>query len=207
MAPTSHYFDADPASPLERRQRRVSLRGREVEVTTANAVFSGGGLDKATAILLREVPSPPAQGAALDLGCGWGPIALSLALESPDLDVVAVDVNERALALTRENAERLGCTRITATTPDRVAPELEFDVIWSNPPIRIGKAALHELLGTWLPRLREGGSAWLVVAKQLGADSLQRHLADTLGAGFAVSRATTDKGFRILRIDRVIRPS
>lgn len=202
MAPTSHYFDADPAAPLEHRRRRVVLRGHDVEVTTANAVFSGGGLDKATAILLHEVPSPPQHGVALDLGCGWGPIALALALDAPELEVIAVDVNERALDLTRENAAQLGRSHITATTPDGVRPEVEFDVIWSNPPIRIGKPALHALLGTWLPRLRVGGSAWLVVAKQLGADSLQRHLAGTLGSGFDVTRATTDKGFRILRIDR-----
>ena len=100
-----HYFTADePATQAERRPLRLILAGREVTVETAGGIFSPGGLDKATAILLDEVPAPPLSGNAFDLGCGWGPIALTLALRSPDLDVTAVDVSERALDLTRRNA-------------------------------------------------------------------------------------------------------
>ena len=199
---TEHYFSERPDGELVARELVVELRGREVPVTTANAVFSGDRLDKATRILLDEAPAPPESGAALDLGCGWGPIALALALESPGLDVWAVDVNERALELTRRNAERNGLDRIRAVAADEVPHDLRFDVIWSNPPIRIGKQALDALLGTWLPRLAVGGEAWLVVGKNLGADSLQRRLAESLGAGFEVGRAATSGGFRILRVER-----
>lgn len=199
---SEHYFEANPSADLTRRELNVTLRGREVEVVSANAVFSGDRLDKATRILLDEVPEPPTTGTALDIGCGWGPITLALGLASPELEVWAIDVNERALALTAENAQRLGLSQVQAVTPDQVPADIEFDVIWSNPPIRIGKQALDELLGTWLPRLARGGEAWLVVGKNLGADSLQRRLADSLGDEFEVRRATTSGGFRILVVAR-----
>lgn len=200
---TSHYFDADPTTEDRRRDITVSLRGRELGVTTSNSVFSGERLDKATSILLHEAPAPPADGNALDLGCGWGPIALSLALESPALKVWALDVNSRALALTDTNAKRLGLTNVQPVTAEQIPADIEFDVIWSNPPIRIGKQALDELMLTWNQRLAVGGIGWYVVGKNLGADSLQRRLADALGDDFEVTRASTSGGFRVLRVERV----
>ena len=194
-----HYFTAQPASDADLREAHVMLGGREVEVVVASGIFSPGGIDRGTAVLLAHVPPPPATGTFLDLGCGWGPIALTLAMHAPDAEIWAVDVNERALDLLRRNASRLGAERITAVTPGDLAPEVRFDLIWSNPPIRIGKAALHALLEQWLPRLAPGGTAYLVVAKQLGADSLHRWLAETFPA-LTVSRFANDKGFRILRV-------
>ena len=193
-----HYFTAEPASSAQRRPLAVRLAGRDVEVEVASGVFSPGGLDKGTAILLHEAPPPPTEGTFLDLGCGWGPVALTMALLSPAAEVWAVDVNERALDLTRANAARLGLEGITAAPPDAMPPDLTFDVIWSNPPIRIGKAALHELLRTWLPRLTPGGSAYLVVSKNLGGDSLQRWIESDLG--LTCTRYASSKGFRILAV-------
>lgn len=199
---TEHYFSATPATPDERHPRTVTLRGHTVAVATATGVFSHGGLDKGTRVLLAEVPDPPATGTFLDLGCGWGPVALSLALAAPAATVWAVDVNERALDLTTANAAALGLAHVHTSLPADVPTQVSFDVIWSNPPIRVGKDHLHELLSTWLPRLAAGGTAWLVVAKNLGADSLQRWLAQGLGTSYAVTRPATSGGFRILRIDR-----
>ncbi|GAA3617603.1 methyltransferase [Marihabitans asiaticum] len=196
---TEHYFsEGVPATEAERRPQRVDLGGSTVTVETAGGVFSPGGLDKATAILLDEVPAPPPSGTAVDLGCGWGPIALAMALRSPGLDVLAVDVNERALDLTRRNAASLGCERVRAIRPDDVPDDLEVDLLWSNPPIRVGKAALHELLSMWLPRLTPAGEAWLVVGKNLGADSLQRWIGDELA--LVCTREASSKGFRVLRV-------
>nr|WP_040321568.1 methyltransferase [Austwickia chelonae] len=197
-----HYFSAQPAAVEERRQLRVHLAGREVPVWTANGVFSTDRLDLGTSVLLREAPAPPQEGTFLDLGCGWGPITLTLALQSPDAAVWAVDVNERALALTADNARALGLEQVRTALPDQVEKDLTFDVIWSNPPIRIGKTALHTLLASWLPRLAPGGTAYLVVQKNLGSDSLQSWLSGTLSTGYHVDRYASAKGFRVLRVQR-----
>lgn len=195
---TDHYFSAQPASAEERRLLRVRLAGREVEVETASGIFSPGHIDDGTQVLLDEAPTPPASGNLLDVGAGWGPLALTMALESPGATVWAVDVNDRALDVLRGNAARLGLSNLRALRPEEIPAELRFAQIWSNPPIRIGKAALHGLLQRWLPRLEPGADAWLVVQKNLGADSLQRWIAETF-APATVERAAVGKGYRILR--------
>lgn len=199
---TDHYFST-PTSPDERTSIRVRLAGREVAVETSAGVFSAGHVDGGTRVLLDHVPEPPTAGTFLDLGCGWGPIALSMALASPDADVYAVDVNERAVALTRDNASRLGLGRVVAGNPAEIRTALgaqPLDLVWSNPPIRIGKDALHALLSEWLPLLASDGEAYLVVGKNLGSDSLQRWI--TVELGLACDRAASSKGFRVLRVHR-----
>lgn len=203
--PPDHYFTAQPASDGELRRVPVRLAGQDVEVVTAGGIFSPDGIDKGTRVLLDLAPAPPTTGVFLDLGCGWGPLALTMALESPGATVHAVDVNERALDLCRRNARTLGCAGVVATTPDGVDPGTTFDLVWSNPPIRVGKAALQEMLTTWLPRLAPGGTAYLVVQKNLGSDSLQTWLGRTLPGLMGtvdVSRAASSRGFRLLRVQR-----
>lgn len=192
-----HYFDKTPSTPDKRREITTRIWDREMTFTTASGVFATDGLDKATAVFLQH-STPPPSGTILDLGCGWGPIACAVATAAPDAIVWAVDTNERALDLTRTNAEALGVA-VHAVLPEDVPADLMFDEIWSNPPIRIGKEALHELLLRWLPRLTPDGSAHLVVAKNLGADSLQSWLADQ---GWPTERLASAKGFRVLRTTR-----
>jgi 16S rRNA G1207 methylase RsmC len=197
---SEHYFSARPESEARPRSIRVRLQGTPFVFGTAGSVFSPDRLDTGTAVLLDAVPPPAPAGALLDLGCGWGPIAIAMALRSPLADVWAVDVNERALALAAANA-RIAGVRVNAASPDDIPQGLRFATIWSNPPIRIGKPALHALLERWLPRLEPGGSAWLVVAKQLGADSLQRWMTERFAAeGLTVRRAATDQGYRVLEV-------
>ena len=190
-----HYFDASPSTPDKRQDVTTRIWGKELTFTTSAGVFSHDGLDKATAVLLRS-STPPTGGTILDLGCGWGPIACALA--GTGATVWATDTNERALELTALNASRLGVTVQTAL-PDDVPADLVFDEIWSNPPIRIGKEALHDLLLRWLPRLAPDGVARVVVGKNLGADSLQRWLGDQ---GWPTERTASEKGFRILEVRR-----
>jgi 16S rRNA G1207 methylase RsmC len=195
-----HYFSAQPSGEFVAKPLTVAIAGREVELETAGGVFSPNALDAGTQVLLAQVPPPPPGGNLLDLGCGWGPIALSLATESPHATVWAVDVNERALELTRRNAERLGLGNVRAALPHDVPDDVRFMTIWSNPPIRIGKDELHGLLDTWLPRLDDDAEAWLVVARNLGADSLQRWIENRHPGTHTVGRHATHKGYRVLRV-------
>jgi len=199
---SDHYFSASPASAENLRRIRVTLAGRDVEVTTAAGVFSPDHIDSGTGVLLANTPPAPPGGDFLDLGCGWGPIALSLALQSPHATVWAVDVNERALDLVRRNAESLGLGNVNAVLPDDVPDDIAFRTIRSNPPIRVGKNQLHGLLERWIPRLSERSDAWLVVQRNLGSDSLQRWLAATFDKGYSVHRAATGRGFRVIRVRR-----
>lgn len=199
---SDHYFSATPSSAENLRTLRVTLAGRDVEVTTAGGVFSPDRIDTGTAVLLANSPAAPASGNFLDLGCGWGPISLSLALDSPHATVWAVDVNERALDLVRRNAQALGLDNVNAVTPEDVPADLAFRTIRSNPPIRIGKSILHGLLEEWIPRLDERADAWMVVQRNLGSDSLQRWMAATFTPGYSVYRSATGKGYRVLKVRR-----
>jgi 16S RNA G1207 methylase RsmC len=193
-----HYFTADPATPARTSDVTFRVKDREFQLRAAGGVFSAGRLDPGTAVLLRKapLPDPATEGALLDLGCGYGPIACVLATVAPRATVYAVDVNARARELTRANAERLGLD-VRVSAPDDVAADVRFAQIWSNPPIRVGKPALHGLLRTWLPRLAPDGVAWLVVARHLGGDSLAAWLGDE---GYDVARHASQQGFRVLRV-------
>lgn len=197
-----HYFTNDPKSEFRPKTIRVELAGRPFQVQTAGGIFSPDHLDRGTEVLLNQVDAPPNAGVLLDLGCGWGAIALSMALQSPAAEVWAVDVNERALELTRQNAASLGLRNVQTATPEAVPDGLQLSEIWSNPPIRVGKAVLHEMLSHWLPRLEPGGKAHLVVAKKLGADSLLTWINETLGRFGAAERTANDAGFRVLTFTR-----
>ncbi|GGB17579.1 MFS transporter [Flexivirga endophytica] len=192
-----HYFSASPASADERRTINVPLAGVTRPVQVAPGVFSAERIDQGTSVLLQHAPEPPLTGTFLDLGCGWGPIALSLGLRSPDAQVWGVDVNERALDLARGNASSLELSNVQVGTADAVPADVRFDLIWSNPPIRVGKSVLHDLLLAWLPRLAPSGVAYLVVQRNLGSDSLQRWLVEQ---GFPTERFTSVRGFRILQV-------
>ena len=197
-----HYFSSVPGSELKYRTIHARLLGRDYELVTANGVFSPDRIDTGTQVLLATVPTAPPGGNVLDLGCGWGPVALTLALESPHATVWAVDVNERALDLVRANAKKLSIPNINAVTPENVPADITFTSIWSNPPIRVGKNELHGMLEHWLPRLEVGSDAWLVVQRNLGSDSLHRWMEATLPDDFAITRAATNKGYRVLRVRR-----
>lgn len=197
---TSHYFsDQAKARPEELREIRVRLAGRDLALQVADGVFAASGLDKATALLLDQVPPPP-PGPVLDLGCGWGPIALAAAIANPAADVWAVDVNTRALDLAARNARIAGAGNIHVCEANQAreaarAEGVRFQAIWSNPPVRIGKEALHTLLLDWLDLLAEDGEAWFVVGKNLGADSLATWLS---GEGYPTRKVASKRGFRVM---------
>ena len=197
-----HYFSQEPSSPLKPKTIQIPVAGEMVDVTTASGTFSPTQLDFGTEVLIEQMDLAPDSGNLLDLGCGWGPIALNLGKLRPNTKVWAVDVNTRSVELTQANAKKLGISNITALPPDQVPADLRFSGIWSNPPIRIGKKELHELLLMWLPRLDTGAEAYLVVQKNLGSDSLQKWLTEELATGFEVSRYTSIKTYRVLKIKK-----
>jgi 16S rRNA (guanine1207-N2)-methyltransferase len=197
-----HYFSQEPSSPLKTKTIQIPVAGEIVDVTTASGTFSPAQLDFGTEVLIEQMDLAPVSGNLLDLGCGWGPIALNLAKLRPNTKVWALDVNTRSVELTQANAKNLGISNINAVLPDQVPADLRFSGIWSNPPIRIGKKELHELLLMWLPRLETGGEAYLVVQKNLGSDSLQKWLTEELATGFDVSRYTSIKTYRVLKIKK-----
>jgi 16S rRNA (guanine1207-N2)-methyltransferase len=196
---TSHYFDPSPSAASNRRLIQLDVPGRTLHLETDAGVFARGRLDAGTRVLLAEAPGPPSTGELLDLGAGYGPIALWLAASSPGARVWAVDSNQRALELTRRNAELAGLDNVVASTPAGVPAQLRFAAIYSNPPVRVGKAPLHELLAEWLGRLDEGAPARLVVQRHLGADSLARWLG---AEGWRVSRLASKRAYRVLEITR-----
>ena len=197
--PPAHYFNEDPEVPSARKRIDVSLPDGSFSIETDTGVFSHGRVDSGTKVLLMEAPALPASGHVLDLGCGAGPIAMTMARRSPESSVWAVDVNERARQLTRDNASALSLTNVTVASPDEVPDDVVFDVIWSNPPIKVGKQELHDLLNRWLARLAPDGYAVLVVNKNLGSDSLAKWLTEL---GWTVKRISSRQGFRVLTVKR-----
>jgi 16S rRNA (guanine1207-N2)-methyltransferase len=195
--PKSHYFEARPAVPSRPHLVRLKTGDIDLQLQADRGVFGFRGVDLGTLMLLKEAPPPPDHGVLLDLGSGYGPIAIALARRSPQAKVWAVEVNERALELTRANAVTAGSTNIEASLPEQVPDDLRFDAIYSNPPVRVGKQPLHQLLMQWLPRLKAGAAAYLVVQRNLGADSLQKWLNEQ---GFQAARLKSKKGYRILEV-------
>jgi 16S rRNA (guanine1207-N2)-methyltransferase len=199
MGAAGHYFAPDPEVPSQPRTLRLDLPDRSLVLQSDRGVFAADAVDGATKYLLLDAPPPPETGTFVDLGCGYGPIACTLAARRPAAEVWAVDVNRRALALCQANAEALELANVRVAEAGAVPSDLRVDLLWSNPPIRVGKAALHELLAAWLGRLSPSGAAVLVVHKHLGADSLHRWLED---AGWSVSRLGSRAGNRLLQVAR-----
>lgn len=175
----------------------MRLPDQTIVLRTDRGVFATRGLDPGTEILLREAPPPPSTGTLLDLGCGHGVIAVALARRSPGARIVAVDINERALQLTRFNALHNAAPNVEARRPEEVEPGLRFAAIYANPPIRVGRTTLLPLLDGWLRRLEPAAGAYLVVQRHLGADSLAERLRE---AGFAITRLASKRGYRILAV-------
>ena len=196
---SSQYFAEEPEAPHRPGTVHVVLPDLHLRLATDSGTFSPGRLDPGTRLLLDTAPPPPTQGDLLDLGCGYGPLGLVLATRSPQARVWGVDVNQRALQLCKGNAAANGLANIRCLAADDANLPSSYQLIWSNPPIRIGKQALHDILTLWLGRLATGAAAYLVVQRHLGSDSLHRWLAES---GWEVSRLAARSGYRVLEVRR-----
>jgi len=194
-----HYFTSSPVVASDPKTVPMRLGDREVILQTDTGIFSHDRIDPGTQILLRNIPQPPPAGNLLDLGCGYGPIAIHVALSAPSARVYAVDINERALEMTRRNAAATGAANVLTATPAEVDDQIAFEAIYCNPPIRVGKSVLHEMLERWIQRLTPSGTAYLVVQKHLGADSLADWLREQ---GYRVERIASKRAYRVLAVSR-----
>jgi 16S rRNA G1207 methylase RsmC len=198
----SHYFSESPSGQSKPSEFEIEVNGRTLVLQSDTGVFSRHGLDKGTAVLLDIMsrgnnPSIPDGSFLADIGCGTGPIALTLAALYPTCTVIAVDINERARALCAMNAQKNGLTNITVLAPEDLDESIRYSLLWSNPPIRIGKTALRQLLLEWMQRLTDDGTGHLVVSKNLGGDSLAEWLTES---GFATKKLASSKGFRVFEV-------
>lgn len=196
MSP-EQYFESEPNVASAERSVELTLPDRQLTLATDRGVFSVDRVDSGTKYLLLEAPMPDDGATVLDVGCGYGPIAVTVALRCPRSAVWAIDVNERARDLCARNARTGGASNVEVVEPDSVPEALGFDAIYSNPPIRIGKPALHALLERWLDRLTPDGYAVLVVQKHLGADSLARWMTTQ---GWSNERIGSRQGYRLLQV-------
>ena len=198
MSSSDHYFTPDPTSPSTPTTHQVQVRKLQLTLAGDRGVFNHGELDWGTRVLIENAQVPTG-GVLLDLGCGGGAIAVALAKLRPNAEVWAVDVNERAIEVARRTVKLNELSNVRVVTVGDVPADLQFDAIWSNPPIRIGKDELHRLLREWLARLTPQGCADLVVHKNLGSDSLAKWLA---AEGYVVQRQASKQGYRILHVTR-----
>lgn len=198
---TSQYFDENPNVESDPKLVSYSKNGIEYIFETDRGVFSYERVDKATQILLdvlgeKFVGAPPQT--IVDVGCGYGPITCVVADQFPEASITGVDTNQRARDLAVKNCRKnIGGDRIRILAPEEVDETLTVDLIVSNPPIRVGKQALYELLRGWSTCLNEHGQMWLVIAKNLGSDSTAQYLETE--CAMEVHREASKKGFRVLR--------
>lgn len=192
------YWDIEPDSAADGRIVRLELPDLSLRLHTERRVFAHDRVDRGTQALLRAAPPPPPHSAVVDLGAGYGPIAITLARRQSDATIWAVDRNRRALRLTAANAHAADAPGVIAAEPTAIPAALRFDGLYSNPPIKIGKEPLYELLSDWLRRLLPGSPAWLVVKQSMGADSLHKYLSSV---DFPTRRVGSKQGYRLLRVD------
>ncbi len=190
-----HYFAKSPQSASKPRQ--VTLRVGELEVSlwTDHGVFSHGGIDRGTRLLIKHLDVPP-QGRVLDWGCGYGPIGIAVALQQPECAVEMVDINERACALAERNVQELNLDNVTVVCGEAppVLADRSFDIIVSNPPLRAGRLEVEALIDDAARRLTSGGELWLVVRTRQGARRFLEYMAQHfpraaergVGGGFRV---------------------
>lgn len=170
-----HYFSASPESAHRYAEAEYAYRGQELRFTTDAGVFSRGEVDFGTDVLLRALPEEMS-GRVLDLGCGWGPVGVSVGKAFPGCRIVMSDVNERALELAGKNAQRNGVAAETYLSDGLENVPGSFDFILTNPPIRAGKQVIYRLFLDSAAKLSQGGWLYIVIRKQQGAESALKYL-------------------------------
>lgn len=170
-----HYYSQTPTSESRPVSASFSYRGHNLTLMTDAGVFSRGELDSGTRILLEALPEK-LSGRILDLGCGWGPVGICVGLENPEAQIVFSDVNERALALTKDNAAKYKIDGTFIQSDGFTSIKGDFDCVITNPPIRTGKQVIYQMFADAQAHLVENGELYIVIRKQQGAESAKKYL-------------------------------
>lgn len=198
---SDHYYSSKPETAHDRQTLTADLRGFSLKLTSDAGVFSKNGVDYGSRVLINAMDLTGAK-AILDVGCGYGPIGITAAKLVPDAMVTMLDINERAVELSRHNAIQ---NQVSSNTVIKQSDRLEavknqlFDVILTNPPIRAGKEIVHSIFEQAYEQLRVGGSLWIVIQKKQGAPSAKEKLSSMFKH---VEEVTKDKGYRIFRAEK-----
>ena len=192
---SEHYYTQNPASKSNPAVIRFICRGHDLSLTTDSGVFSKKELDAGTRILLEAIPKS-VYGNVLDLGCGWGPVGICLALDGPESTVTFCDINSRALDLARKNAEICGIDGRFILSDGFEKITDSFDMIVTNPPIRAGKQVIYKMFADCEKLLTPSGALYLVIRKQQGAESALKYLRTIYPAVETVEKSG---GFWVIR--------
>lgn len=193
-----HYFSNTPSSVHHERQITTTLLGNEMRFHTDAGVFSRDDVDPGSRLLIENAPE--LSGRVLDMGCGWGPVGLSLALANPTCSVLMADINERAVELSERNRRTNGVLNASVIASDGFeSVEGEFDHILTNPPIRAGKAVIYGMFDESFRRLKTGGTLTIVIRKQQGAPSAKKHLEEVFGNAAVIDKSG---GYWIIRSEK-----
>ncbi|PYZ95705.1 16S rRNA methyltransferase [Alteribacter lacisalsi] len=200
-----HYYSEKPDVESRPETVEVTVRGQKLRFLSDRGVFSKGDLDFGTRTLLETFELPAVEGEIADIGCGWGPIGITLACEYKERTFIMADINERAVDLAEKNAERNGAagnTKVVVSSLFSELQEQEFAAILTNPPIRAGKQVVHQLFDEAHVHLKSGGDLWVVIQKKQGAPSAVKKLAELFGEE-QVETVRKAKGYFILRAQKV----
>lgn len=190
----AHYFENDENLKSKEQIKKVLINNKKFQFITDNGVFSKKGLDFGTRTLLETIELDELHGKVLDFGCGYGPIGIYLS-QKKELEVHMIDINRRSLELARKNVN-LNHVNVTIYESDIYSNVKDkFDYIISNPPIRVGKKILYEILFDAKKHLNPNGELWIVVNKNQGAKSLVKDLEKE----YKVEIKNKVSGFYIIR--------
>lgn len=197
-----HYFSKKPQSKHSPKRWDYQLRGKEYQFITDAGVFSKDRVDYGSCLLIEQFDEPDAEGNFLDLGCGYGPMGISLANEYPNRHVILADVNERAICLAQKNANTNQVFNIEVVQSNRLSnlTNLSFAAIVTNPPIRAGKQIVHKMFEEAYEALTYQGALWVVIQKKQGAPSAKKKIESLFGEVKTVAKS---KGYYLFRAIKV----
>jgi 16S rRNA (guanine1207-N2)-methyltransferase len=195
---TNHYYSRTPEVKSDPQNIETVLRDFKFRLKTDQGVFSKNEIDFGSRLLIDSFTENQIAGPLLDVGCGYGPVGLSMARAFPDRAIHMVDVNERALGLANENANANGISNVSIYESNCLenVSEKNFSAILTNPPIRAGKSVVHEILEDSYNHLADGGELWVVIQKKQGAASAQKKMEEVYGNAEVAAKK---KGYQILK--------